>query len=188
RLHSRAQAYEGLGDLTRAIADFDEAIRLDPEARSFRFYARANALRDAGQYDLALTDYETVLKLAPTNAWVLVDRGRTYARMGRSEAAKSDFDSALKLDPANEQKLRPVIEMEVAALSGQSPPSTAQKTPPQSSSPVSAQPNKSRITICEGDLYDGPPSWVGNCYFKANSQPAGVILNTCRYGLPCTVR
>src|SRR5262249_32909966 len=123
RFHSRAQAYQSLGDLTRAIADFDEAIRLDPEARSFRFYARANALRDAGQYDLALADYETALKLAPTNAWILVDRGRTYARMGRSEAAKNDFDSALKLDPANEQKLRPVIEAEIATLTGQNPPS-----------------------------------------------------------------
>jgi len=132
RFHSRAQAYQSLGDLTRAIADFDEAIRLDPEARSFRFHARANALRDAGQYDRALADYETALKLAPTNAWVLVDRGRTYARMGRFEAAKTDFDYALRLDPANEQKLRPVIEMEVAALPGQSPPSTAQETPPQS--------------------------------------------------------
>jgi uncharacterized protein len=50
--------------------------------------------------------------------------------MGRSEAAKNDFDSALKLDPANEQKLRPVIEAEVASLSGQSPP------PPQSPQPA----------------------------------------------------
>ena len=91
-------------------------IRLDPEARSFRSYARANALRDAGQYDRALADYETALKLAPTNAWVLVDRRRAYARMGRSEAAKNDVDSALKLDPANEQKLRPVIEAELLRL------------------------------------------------------------------------
>ena len=130
RFQHRAEAYQGLGDLTRAIADYDEAIRLDPEARSFRFYARANALRDAGQYDRALADYETALKLAPTDAWILVDRGRTYARMGRSEAAKNDFDSALRLDPANEERLRPIIEKEVAAL-----PATVQKPPPQSPPP-----------------------------------------------------
>jgi tetratricopeptide (TPR) repeat protein len=139
RFQSRAEAYQSLGDLTRAIADFDEAIRLDPEGRSFRFYARANALRDAGQYDRALADYETALKLAPTNAWILVDRGRTYARMGRSEAAKNDFDSALTLSPSNEG-LRRIIEVEVAALPGLSPPSTAQETPPQSSQqPAPAQ-------------------------------------------------
>src|SRR5262249_40812230 len=113
-----------------------EAIRLDPEARSFRFQARANALRDAGQYDRALADYESALKLAPTNAWVLVDRGRAYARMGRSEAAKNDFDSALKLDPANEQKLRPTIEAGVPALPGQTPPSPA---PPPPQQPATAQ-------------------------------------------------
>jgi tetratricopeptide (TPR) repeat protein len=147
RFQSRAEAYQGLGDLTRAIADYDEAIRLDTEARWFRFYARANALRDAGQYDRALVDYGTALKLEPTKAWVLVDRGRTYAKMGRPEAARNDFDSALRLDPANEQKLRPIIEAEVAALSGQSPliPSPpSQQSPPQS--PPLQQPAPARST------------------------------------------
>ena len=90
RFHSRAEAYRSLGDLTHAIADFDQAIRLDPVARSFRFYDRGNALRDAGQYVSALADYESVLRLEPTNAWAFVDRGRTYARMGRSQAAKRE--------------------------------------------------------------------------------------------------
>jgi len=158
RFQHRAEAYQGLGDLTRAIADFDEAIRLDPEARWFRFYARANALRDAGQYDRALADYETALELEPTNAWVLADRGRTYARMGRSEAAKSDFDSALKLDPANVQELRPVIEAEVAALPGQGPPSTAaasQRTPTPQAAPTS---NLSTQTSQSGGAQKGPLS------------------------------
>jgi tetratricopeptide (TPR) repeat protein len=118
RFQSRAEAYKGLGDLPHAIADYDEAIRLDPVAHSYRL--RGNALRDAGQYDRALADYSTALRLEPTNTSILVDRGRMYARMGRSEAAKNDFDKALKLDPANEKKLRPVIEKEVAGR----PPST----------------------------------------------------------------
>ena len=121
RFQTRAEAYRGLGDLTRAIADFDEAIRLDPVPRSFRFSDRGNALRDAGQYDRALADYETALKLAPTNAWILLERGRTYARMGRSQAAKSDFDSALALDPSNEE-LRRYIEAELGSPQPPSPP------------------------------------------------------------------
>jgi tetratricopeptide (TPR) repeat protein len=80
RFHSRAQAYRGLGDLNSAIADFGEAIRLDPVARPWRFHDRGNALRDTGQYDRALADYETAAKLTPTDAWILLDRGRTYAR------------------------------------------------------------------------------------------------------------
>jgi tetratricopeptide (TPR) repeat protein len=160
RFHSRAEAYQSLGDLTRAIADYDEAIRLDPEARSFRFRARANALRDAGQYDRALADYETALKLTPTNVLALVDRGRTYAKMGRSEDAKNDFDGALRLDPANEEKLRPVIEAEVAAL-----PATVQKPPPQS--PPSEQPSTKSETsptrqnpaaVAQGESAPQPPN------------------------------
>ena len=121
RFQTRAEAYRGLGDLTRAIADFDEAIRLDPVPRSFRFSDRGNALRDAGQYDRALADYETALKLAPTNAWILLERGRTYSRMGQSRAARSDFDTALTLDPSNEE-LRRYIEAELGSPQPPSPP------------------------------------------------------------------
>jgi tetratricopeptide (TPR) repeat protein len=120
RFHSRAAAYRGLGDLTRAIADFDEAIRLDPVARSFRFHDRGNALRDARQYDRALVDYETAAKLAPTDAWILLNRARTYAKMERSDAAKNDFDTAIALDPSNAE-LRRYIAVELAALTSPSP-------------------------------------------------------------------
>jgi tetratricopeptide (TPR) repeat protein len=130
RFQTRAEAYRGLRDLTRAIADFDEAIRLDPVPRSFRFSDRGNALRDAGQYDRALADYETALKLAPTNAWILLERGRTYARMGRSQAAKSDFDSALTLDPSNEE-LRRYIEAELGSpIRNTTPPQPPSPPPP----------------------------------------------------------
>jgi S1-C subfamily serine protease len=141
RFHSRALAYQGQGDLTRAIADFDQAIRLDPEARSFRFSARGKALRDAGQYDRALADYETALKLVPTNAQVLLERGRTYARIGRLQEAKNDFDAALTLDPAN-QELRRAIEAERALLAHApftvAPPlgSPSQSLPPKQAVPA----------------------------------------------------
>jgi tetratricopeptide (TPR) repeat protein len=132
RFYSRALAYRGLGDLTRAIADFDEAIRLDPVARTFRFHDRGNALSDAGQYDRALVDYETAAKLAPTDAWILLNRGHTYAKMGRPAAAKNDFDAAIALDPSNVE-LRRYIEVELAALPSPSPriPPHLPPVPPQ---------------------------------------------------------
>lgn len=140
RFQARAEAYRGLGDLPQAIADFDEAIRLDPVPRSFRFSDRGNALRDAGQFDRALADYETALKLAPTNAWILLERGRTYTRMGRTQAAKSDFDNALTLDPSNEE-LRRVVGLEVAMALGKSPPYNtlpSQEMPPPALPPKEA--------------------------------------------------
>jgi S1-C subfamily serine protease len=152
RFHNRAQAYRGTGDLTRAIADFDEAIRLDPVPRSFRFYDRANALRDAGQYIRALADYESVLRLEPTNAWAFVDRGRTYVRMGRSQAAKSDFDTALKLDQPPNEELRRAVEVELAAISTPStaaPPPAAVvpiPSPPRTAAPASPQDKDEEIS------------------------------------------
>jgi tetratricopeptide (TPR) repeat protein len=137
RFHARAGAYRGLGDLTRTIADFDEAIRLNPVARSFRFHDRGNALRDAGQYDRALADYETAAKLAPTDAWILLNRGRTYAKRGRSDVAKNDFDTAIALDPSNAE-LRRNIAVELAALTSPSlsiPPLHQPAVPPQQPTP-----------------------------------------------------
>jgi tetratricopeptide (TPR) repeat protein len=148
----------------------------DPEARSFRFYARANALRDAGQYDRALADYETTLKLAPTNEWVLVDRGRTYARMGRSGTAKSDFDNALTLDASNAE-LRHAIEVEVAVLPAQSPPSTAQEAPPQSPPPQQPAPVQ-RAERC-GASWAKPP--IHCCPLARNSSAS---CAACRKGAP----
>jgi S1-C subfamily serine protease len=132
RFHSRAGAYRGLGDLARAIADFDEAIRLDPVARSFRFHELANALRDADQYDRALGAYDTAFRLERTNPWILLDRGRTKARMGRLDDAKSDFDAAIVLDSSNAE-LRNNIMVELAALA------TPYTLPPSQDVPPSRQ-------------------------------------------------
>jgi S1-C subfamily serine protease len=115
RFHARAEAYRGLADFPHAISDFQEAIRLDPVARSFRFIDLGNALRDTGQYDRALAAQDTAFKLEPSNAWILLDRGRTKARMGRFDDAKRDFDAAIALDASNVE-LRDLVSVELAAL------------------------------------------------------------------------
>jgi tetratricopeptide (TPR) repeat protein len=111
------------------MADFDEAIRLDPVARPFRFHDRGNALRDAGQYDRALIDYDTAANLAPTDAWNLLDRGRTYTKIGRFDAAKNDFNAAIALDPSNAE-LRRYIAVELASVTSPSPSIPPSPQPP----------------------------------------------------------
>jgi hypothetical protein len=77
--------------------------------------------------------------------------------MGRSETAKRDFDKALTLDPSNAE-LRRIIEVEVAALPGQNPPSTAQK--PRQSPPTQQRTPVQRaedVTAAHAKLFVEPP-------------------------------
>jgi S1-C subfamily serine protease len=142
RFHTRAGAYRGLADFSHAISDFEEAIRLDPVARSFRFIDLGNALRDTGQYDRALAAQDTAFKLEQKNAWILLDRGRTKARMGRFDDAKRDFDAAIALDASNVE-LRGLVSVELAALTNPSSVPPPQEIPaPRRTAPSQAEASK----------------------------------------------
>ena len=52
------------GDNDRAIADFNEAIRLDPKS-SLTFRNRGDAYTDKGDHDRALADYSEAIRLDP---------------------------------------------------------------------------------------------------------------------------
>jgi uncharacterized caspase-like protein len=52
------------GDIDRAIADADEALRLDPRSDS-AFYWRGNAWSDKADYGRAIADYDEALRLNP---------------------------------------------------------------------------------------------------------------------------
>ena len=125
----RGNAYRAAGDLPRAIADYTEAIRLDPIKRLFRFYDRGNAFRDDGRYDEALADYETALELEPRNAWVFLERGRAYARMGRMQLARRDFNAAVEIDPSNFDLRNAIQEAENLPVPSPSPDQKVEKPP-----------------------------------------------------------
>jgi hypothetical protein len=65
---------------------------------------------------------------------VPLERGRAYAKMGRSEAANIDFDNALTLDPSNEE-LRRAVEVERATLAN-----APSAVPPRREPPLSPRP------------------------------------------------
>ena len=65
------------GQFDRAIPDFDEAIRLDPNYAD-AFYNRANAYAERRQYDRAIADYEAAIKLNPKDIWAAI-KGRATA-------------------------------------------------------------------------------------------------------------
>ena len=70
-------AYEKKGDRDKAIADFTEAIRLDP--KSAQAYAnRALAYVEKSEYDKAITDLTEVIRLNPKGALAFWGRGMAY--------------------------------------------------------------------------------------------------------------
>lgn len=64
---NRALAYTWQNDTDRAIADFSEAIRIDPDLPNWR-YARAMQYEKKGQYQLALADLNAAIRLRPGTA------------------------------------------------------------------------------------------------------------------------
>jgi YaiO family outer membrane protein len=62
-------------------------------------YARARALANGGQPELALAAYSALLSRAPGNADVLLGRGIVYARLGRWSESEADLAAAAKASP-----------------------------------------------------------------------------------------
>ena len=82
-----------------AIADFTEAIRLDPK-NGIRFTLwRAMIFRDEKNYDKAIADYTEAIRLDPSDLVAFLYRGRVWDDTGEYDKAIEDFTQAIRLDP-----------------------------------------------------------------------------------------
>jgi tetratricopeptide (TPR) repeat protein len=102
-----AFAYEGRarvamrkGNYGRAIADFDQAIALNPN-RASAFRGRGDAYRQTGEFDSAIADYDQAIALNPRLAAPYLDRGVALAAKGDLDRAILSFNTALRLAPAD---------------------------------------------------------------------------------------
>jgi tetratricopeptide (TPR) repeat protein len=86
------------GDLKGALADFDEAIRLQDDFVS-AYVNRANIKDDLGDPSGALVDYATALKYEQSDPNIYYNRGLTYSRLKQYEKAINDYDRAIELNP-----------------------------------------------------------------------------------------
>ena len=79
----RGNAYSDKGDNDRAIADYSEAIRLDPKHSPRPTQRRGLAYRDKGDYDRAIADYNEAIRLDPKLRHGLQQPRHAYQRQGR---------------------------------------------------------------------------------------------------------
>jgi tetratricopeptide (TPR) repeat protein len=98
---NRGIRYAKKGEADRAIADYSEAIRLDPR-NATAYYNRGKVWRAKGDYDRAIADAGEAIKLTPNDAdaW----NNRCYARaLANRElpAALADCNQALQLSPSD---------------------------------------------------------------------------------------
>lgn len=94
--NSRGLAYARRGDLDRAIADYNRAIRIDPKSAPF-YYNRGNAHSRKGDIDRAIADYTQTIQLDPAYGAAYRDRGFAYETKGDSKHAIADFTQAIQL-------------------------------------------------------------------------------------------
>ncbi|MFI4890372.1 MAG: tetratricopeptide repeat protein [Steroidobacterales bacterium] len=64
-------------------------------------YKRANSLRDLGQWDAALTEYDRAIGIDPGFANAYCNRGAMFERLGRREDALASYDRTVALNPGD---------------------------------------------------------------------------------------
>ena len=84
----------------RAIADCDQAIRLDPKF-ALGYHNRGVAWHDKGDLDRAIADYSRAIELDLKSTLSYNMRGVAWSSKGDDDRAIADFGAAIRLDPKN---------------------------------------------------------------------------------------
>jgi tetratricopeptide (TPR) repeat protein len=100
----RGRAYNRGGDTDRAIAEFEEAVELNPLAAEAHFsLGHSMSLRD--DTDAALRYFEEAARLQPDHTRALNNAGSLLARKGRLDLALPYFERLTAVDPFNQEAL-----------------------------------------------------------------------------------
>ena len=86
------------GDYDKAMANFNEAIRLN-QNDAVAFYDRGLVYSQKGDNDRAIADYNEAIRLDPKNALAYFARGFIYGNKGDTDRAMADLNETIRLNP-----------------------------------------------------------------------------------------
>lgn len=95
---NRGGAHEDLGNISAAIGDYTEGIKLNP-GNPMLYHRRGLAYDLDDKRDLAIADFSQAIRLDPKDVEVLVYRGLSHAAEGDHDQAILDYDAALAEEP-----------------------------------------------------------------------------------------
>jgi tetratricopeptide (TPR) repeat protein len=95
---TRAYSYEALLQYDKAIEDYTEVIKLNPENGDVYIF-RASCYFKIHEYEKAIADCTKLISLNSKNAESYINRGLIYKNLMEYEKAISDFNEAIRLNP-----------------------------------------------------------------------------------------
>ena len=95
----RANVWLKQKELDTAIADYNEAIRLNPGSAGVAHQGRGRAWRDRKDYDKAIADCDEAIRLDPGHARAYYTRGVVWSDKKDYDKAIADYNEAIRLYP-----------------------------------------------------------------------------------------
>jgi tetratricopeptide (TPR) repeat protein len=96
----RANVWLKQKEVDTAIAEYNEAIRLNPGSAGVAYQGRGIAWRLKKDFDKAIADCNEAIRLDPGHALAYYTRGVVWTDKQDFDKAIADFDEAIRLDPA----------------------------------------------------------------------------------------
>ncbi len=96
----RAGAHWARGNAEKALADFDEAIKLGYDTAN-AFASRALFLTSSHEYEKAIADFSKAIEKGDKSESIFINRAAAYLQMNRVEEAIADYTSAIQLNDKN---------------------------------------------------------------------------------------
>lgn len=99
----RGKVFFNKGDHDKAIADFDESLRLRPDSETLTL--RGFAWKRKGDKEKAMANFDEAIKLNPKEALAWRVRGATWAGKADYKKALDHYTESIRIDPENPESL-----------------------------------------------------------------------------------